>query len=464
MLIKQIDHYKQAYEELQTILEVSFDGITIADGEGMITRSSKSMEELFGVKQSEIVGKNAAKLEETGILDVSVTREVLKNKKQITIVQKTSANRIVLVTGIPIFDVHNNIEKIINISKDITETKKLVADFENLQTQLEWYKQELNKRSTNDDNLMSYKSPAMRKVMDQVFHIGGLDATVLLLGETGVGKSFMANMIHQNSKRKDMPFITINCGAIPENLLESELFGYEKGSFTGASKEGKKGLFEAAGDGTIFLDEIGDMPLTLQVKLLTVLDERKVRRIGGAVSQEVKARIIAATNKDLKQLVQAKKFREDLYYRLNVVPITIPSLRERKEDLHFLINMFLRKANQKYGTKKFFSDEALRLLAEYEYPGNIRELQNLVERLVITTIIETIDSTKIHEVMDPKVTDTSVHTQREMIPLKEAVEQVERNLLTRAIREYKSTRKVAEVLGIDQSTVVKKVKKLKITL
>jgi transcriptional regulator with PAS, ATPase and Fis domain len=298
----------------------------------------------------------------------------------------------------------------------------------------------------------------MKQIMDLIHHVSNLDATVLLLGETGVGKGFMANMIHSASKRKDMPFITINCGAIPENLLESELFGYEKGSFTGASKEGKKGLFEIAGKGTIFLDEIGDMPLNLQVKLLHVLDERKARRIGGCSSFKVNARVIAATNKNIKTLVKNEKFRADLFYRLNVVPITIPALRDRREDLLFLINMFLENINTKYGMKKAFSEEALKALYDYEYPGNIRELQNMIERLVINTVGDTIEGTKIFEVIEP----AQQNRKQEITPLKEAVEELERNLLLSAFQKYKTTRKVAEALKIDQSTVVKKAKKFKL--
>ncbi|MFJ7685258.1 sigma-54 interaction domain-containing protein [Peribacillus butanolivorans] len=451
--------YNQAYEELQLILDVSFDGITIADGEGVFRRMSKSFADLVGVKESEIVGESAFLLEKKGIFDTSVTCEVIRKNKRVTIVQKTAANRIVLVTGIPIYNEKNKIEKIINISKDITETKKLESNLKNLQTELEWFKQELNKRTSLDQNKVAFKSKTMEKIINLVYHVANMDVTVLLLGETGVGKGFMAKMIHSSSNRKDLPFLTINCGAIPENLFESELFGYEKGSFTGASKEGKRGLFEMAGNGTVFLDEIGDMPLSLQVKLLNVLDDKIARRIGGSKSYIVNARVIFATNKNLKELVNAGKFREDLFYRLNIVPITIPALRQRKEDLLFLINLFLDNKNKKYGMKKVFSEEALKALYEYEFPGNIRELENLVERLVINTVGETIEGRKIYDTIDPETVDT----EQQLPPLKVAVEELERKLLLSAFQKYKTTRKVADVLKIDQSTVVKKAKKLNIS-
>ena len=446
---------KQATEELTSILDISFDGISIANGEGIFTRVSKSWEDLFGVKGPEIIGKSSAFLEEKGIFDRSVTSEVIRTKKRVTRVQKTPKNKVLLVTGIPTFNKDGQIEKIINISKDITETKKLESDLRNLQIELEWFKQELSKRNVMENQQITYKSPAMNQIMEMLHHVANFDATVFLLGETGVGKGFMAKMLHNLSIRKEFPFVSVNCGAIPEDLLESELFGYEKGSFTGALKDGKRGLFETAGKGTIFLDEIGDLPLNLQVKLLHVLDDKKVRRIGGSSSYKVNARVIAATNKNIKEQVQLGKFREDLFYRLNVIPITIPPLRDRKEDLPFLITMFLENMNHRYETKKYLSEEALKMLLAYKFPGNIRELQNIIERLVITTFGERIESNHVQSMIkaDP------VPYGNEIIPLKEAVEKVEKNLLMAAFREYKTTRKVAEVLKIDQSTVVKKSKK-----
>lgn len=455
----QLETYKQAFEDLNFILDTTHSAITITNGEGVFTRISKSCEKIFGVPESELVGKNAFILEEQGFFSTSVTCEVIRKKRRVTIIQKTAANKTVLVTGTPIFNREKKIEKIINISKDITETDKLASDLKRLQAEHEWMKQELMKRTQLERGKVASESPDMKKIIELVHHIANMEATVLLLGETGVGKGYMADMIHSVSNRKDRPFISINCGAIPENLLESELFGYEKGAFTGALKDGKKGLFETAGSGTIFLDEIGDMPVSLQVKLLHVLDDRTVRRIGGTASFKVDCRIIAATNKDIKELVRAGQFREDLFYRLNVVPITIPSLRERKEDLLFLAKMFLDSMNNKYKMKKTFSEEAIRALYDYNYPGNIRELQNMIERLVINTIGDTIEAEKILEMTEASSPSTQ---SEEFTPLKEAVEQLERNMLLTAFQKYKTTRRVAEALKIDQSTVVKKAKKLKV--
>ncbi len=339
----------------------------------------------------------------------------------------------------------------------------LGQELKDTQSQLQWFQNELNKREAIHNSKISYKSVAMNKIMDLVLHICDLDATVLLLGETGSGKGYVARLIHESSIRKEEPFIPINCGAIPENLLESELFGYDSGAFTGAVKGGKKGLFVIAGKGTIFLDEVGDMPMNLQVKLLHVLDEKKVFRVGGKKPIKVEGRVIAATNKDLKKLIQEGKFREDLYYRLNVVPINIPALRERKEDILILIKMFLNENNKEHRTNKIISEAGYNVLTNYDYPGNIRELGNMIERLVITTRGDIIEALQVKEIIEPTEScRKSNFSTDEIIPIKQAVENLEKEILQSAFIKYKTTRKVAEILEIDQSTVVKKTKKLKI--
>lgn len=453
-----LEYYKQAYEELNLILDLSFDQITIADGDGVFTRISKSCMDFFGVEEDEIVGTSAFQLEKQGVFDISATAEVVRRNKEVTLIQETAANKTLMVTGIPIFNKDGKRTKIINISKDLTENQKLSKELKKAKHELKWFHNEFNKRQGIYDVEIIEKDPAMRKIMSLIYHISDSDATVLLLGETGVGKGYIAKVIHESSTRKDKPFISINCGAIPENLLESELFGYEDGAFTGAIKGGKKGLFEIAGEGTIFLDEIGDMPLDLQVKLLHVLDEKKIFRVGGEKPIKVDGRIIAATNKDLKRLINKGKFREDLYYRLNVIPINIPPLRERREDIPAFINKFLKKYNKEHGTNKIISQSGYNVLMSYDYPGNIRELQNIVERLVITIPEDIIEGEQIRGAINPHIKVYNEHV--EIMPLKKAVEQLEREILTSALTKYKTTRKAADVLGIDQSTVVKKAKRL----
>ncbi len=458
-----LTYYRQAYDELKLILDMSFDQITIADGEGVFTKVSKSCEMYFGVSEDKLVGYSAFELENNGVFDISVTAEVVRKGKKVTLIQRTGADKTLMVTGIPMFNEEGKIIKIINISKDITESQMLGQELKDTQSQLQWFQNELNKREAIHNSKISYKSVVMNKIMVLVRHNCDLDATVLFVGETGSGKGYVARLIHESSIRKEEPFIPINCGAIPENLLESELFGYDSGAFTGAVKGGKKGLFEIAGKGTIFLDEVGDMPMNLQVKLLHVLDEKKVFRVGGEKPIKVEGRVIAATNKDLKKLIQEGKFREDLYYRLNVVPINIPALRERKEDILILIKMFLNENNKEHRTNKIISEAGYNVLTNYDYPGNIRELGNMIERLVITTRGDIIEALQVKEIIEPTEScRKSNFSTDEIIPIKQAVENLEKEILQSAFIKYKTTRKVAEILEIDQSTVVKKTKKLKI--
>lgn len=457
---KHIEKYKEAYEELKLILDSSFDQITIADSNGVFTRVSSSCEPFFGIKEKDMIGSSAFDLEEEGVFDTSVTAEVLRKGRKVTIVQKTAGEKTVMVTGTPILDDEGKIMKIVNISKDITEKQELANQLEDAKENLSRVQRELNKKEVIYDSNVLSKSKAMNKIIDLISHISDLDANVLLLGETGVGKGYIAKLIHESSIRQKKPFININCGAIPENLLESELFGYEKGAFTGAGNKGKKGLFEVAGKGTIFLDEIGDMPMNLQVKLLSVLDNKEIFRVGGEKPIKIEGRIVAATNKDLQEMISKGTFREDLYYRLNVVPIEIPPLRKRKEDIPSFINMFVKRFNKKNKDNKSISKEGYNILIDYNYPGNIRELENIIERLVITTPEDVIKGVHILEIID--LPDKTCFNTDDIIPIKEAVQELERNILRSAFNKYKTTREVAKVLEIDQSTVVKKAKKLNI--
>ena len=278
----------------------------------------------------------------------------------------------------------------------------------------------------------------------------------LLLGETGVGKSFFAKLIHQLSRQRDKNFIHVNCNAIPDALFESELFGYAEGAFTGAAKSGKKGLLELAQNGTIFLDEIGDLPLPIQIKLLNVLQEKSFYKVGSSVPVELKARIITATNKDLLKLVKEGKFREDLYYRLNVLPIQVPSLRSRSMDIQIIAKFFLDKFNTKYNAQKQLSSDAFLILGRYSWPGNIRELENLMERLVITSDSPTITAGDVVNIL--QVEENALLDATDTMPLKKAVEIFEKQLIRKALEKYKSTRKAAKALDIAQSTIVKKMK------
>lgn len=277
-----------------------------------------------------------------------------------------------------------------------------------------------------------------------------MNSTVLIQGESGVGKGLLTEIIHKNSLRADKPFIKIDCGSIPENLLESELFGYKKGSFTGANKEGKIGLIELANKGTLFLDEIGDLPLGLQVKLLRAIQDRKIMPIGGNEPVDVDIRIIAATNRDLEKMVKQERFREDLYYRLNVIPIAIPPLRERREDIPGLILVLMDDYNKKFGFGKKMTPEVTRLLIRYDWPGNIRELENMIERLIITSSGECIEvEDLIDNGLDFLLDENHMDQTLDNMNYKELLRNYERDLLVRVMKRCKSTLEMANVLDMD---------------
>ena len=307
----------------------------------------------------------------------------------------------------------------------------------------------------------------MKKVWSIINRVADSDATVVLLGESGVGKTAFARALHYGSERKEEPFIEINCGAIPASLFESEMFGYEAGSFTGASTKGKIGKFELAHNGTLFLDEVGELPLDMQVKLLKVLQEKTVTKIGSERSKHVNFRLIVATNQPLEKMVKKGTFREDLFYRLYVIPITIPPLRERKEDITALLYHVLHKQNEKYNMKKFFHAEALNQLVEHPWPGNVRELENTIERLVLTTDENSISPQDLpfraekikSEKEEWETLDTL--TSQEMT-LQQALAEVEKNWLIRAYRQCQTTYEMADALGISQPTVVRRLRKYNI--
>lgn len=303
------------------------------------------------------------------------------------------------------------------------------------------------------------ESPQMKKIKETIEYIKDVDSSVLITGESGTGKEVVFKYICQTSRRKDQPVVKINCGAIPENLFESELFGYEDGAFTGARKKGKAGLFEIANHGTLFLDEISEMSPEMQVKLLRVIQEGEIFRIGGGQTIPVDVRIIAASNKNLEELVECGKFRKDLFYRLNVIRLEIPPLRERQEDIIPLCNYFLDIFNERYGKKKRLTLKAARFLAYLNWPGNIRELENLVENIVVLEPDEVMRAKHLQSrygkegiQKDGTVVVTGV------IPYKDALEQMEKQLLQNARDMYGSTRKMATALGVNQSTISRKMR------
>lgn len=444
-------------DELIPILDSISDAIFIDDAQGFTIWINKASEELYKIKRKDVIGKHVSFLENEGIFTPSVARIVMEEKKEVSTIHENRDGKRLLTTGIPIMDADNNMSKIITTTHDITELINLQNQLESVQNTLSGLKAQ---ESFPD---IVANSPSMYNVIQLTKRLADIDSTVLITGESGVGKGVIAKLLHENGSRRGHPFVKVNCGAIPENLIESELFGYESGAFTGSRKDGKKGLFETADKGTIFLDEISELPLNLQVKLLQVIQEREITRVGGVESIPINVRIISATNKDLMFLVHQGKFREDLYYRLNVVPISIPPLRERPEDIIPMIRIFLNQNNIKMKEHKEIDSKAIAILMKYTWPGNVRELQNIIERLVITT-----KGTVIHPENLPSFIyettagpdSTPVHAIRS---LKNAIDQAEREILIKALDQYKTTRAMAKALGVSQPTIVRKLQKYAIS-
>ena len=324
-------------------------------------------------------------------------------------------------------------------------------------------------RSMLDKTLMEdfvCRSKSMLKVVEDMTKVSKYDCNVIIFGDTGVGKEKAANIIQKNSERKLQPFVKINCGAISPTLIESEFFGYEKGAFTGANATGKKGYFELANNGVMFLDEIGELPLEMQAKLLRVIQDGEFYRVGGTAPVKTNVRIISATNRNLEQYVEEGKFRRDLYYRLNVVPIKIPNLEERVEDIPVLVNHFLSKYGEKFGVKRGIAVSAMEYLMQKSWPGNIRELENTVQRLMISAAGEEITLMDVMredhgDIFREDMTDGSSEVKTE-IDLQSAVDEYEKGLIRYACQKYGSTRKAAKAIGISQTQLVRKKKKYEI--
>lgn len=439
------------YEELAA--RYSYDGLCVIDKDGTGLYMNKAAANICNYPVDEFVGHNVHKALRDGEISDSIGILVAKKRRVITkIINIRGVD--VLITGTPIFEDNGTLSKIILNVRDIYELNNLKMDqllaiaLNNRQAVVD----EFPLDSLPDlDNIVA-KSKAFRNVIKLILRIAKVDSTVYLRGESGVGKEVIVNLLHQHGPRANKPLIKVNCSAIPAPLLEAELFGYEKGAFTGADQRGKPGLFEQANGGTILLDEIGDMPLDLQAKILRVLQEHEVMRIGGREMIPLNIRVVSATNKDLAQLVNEGKFRLDLFYRLNIIPIEIPPLRERKEDISPLAYYFLQKKNHKYNMNVKFAPGVIHLFSEYDWPGNVREMENMIERLVVMSEENEISWSDL-----PFIHQKSGSPLQK--PLKELLLEIENKIIVEKLQQYKTTRKAADVLGISQSTLVKKLQR-----
>ncbi|MCY8231120.1 sigma-54 interaction domain-containing protein [Priestia endophytica] len=443
-------HHGQIAEELYDIFESSFDEIFVTDANGTVIMVNSTCEQYYGLSKSDFVGKHVRELEEQGIFYPSASLQVIESKQALEIVQKTDKSRYLHVRARPIFYKNGKLKSVISYSRDLTDLMELSHQVDKMEQQIEFYKRELVQTQSEISGIIVH-SDKMKKVFQFIERVSVVDTTVLILGETGVGKSRIARLMHDRSSRKTKPYYEVNCAALPETLIEAELFGYEGGSFTGGLKQGKKGLIEKANFGTLFLDEVGELSLSAQSKLLYVLQEKKVRPIGGTREIKLDIRIVAATNQPLEEMVKKGTFRRDLYYRLNVIPLYIPPLRERREDIIPLVHHFLTVFNERYNRSVEFSPKVFEAFLKGEWPGNIREIENMVERLVVT-------SERIVTIKDVPFLQQETYISPHL-SLQQKLEELECRLIQEAYEEFGSSYKVAEELGISQSSAIRKIQK-----
>jgi PAS domain S-box-containing protein len=459
---KKLDSYRRLNEQLHAIINSSSDGIWVCDGEGTVINVNRASERLNDIVARDFIGQNVATIVEKQLVDRSVTMEVLETKRQVSMMQHVRrTDKYLLVTGTPVFDEEGNIVLVVVNERDMTHLNAIREELEQSRLVTEKYKEELTELGMLELRKQEIiaESDAMQQVLRVALKLARMEASnILLLGESGTGKGLIAKFIHRKSRRKPKPFIQINCAALPETLLEAELFGYEKGAFTGAREQGKVGLFELAKEGTLFLDEIGDIPFSIQAKLLKYLDDHEIMPLGGTKPRIVDCTVIAATNRDLESLVEKGIFRRDLYYRLNTFTIRIPPLRERPEDIFELAGYFVRQYNKKHRVDRRLSPRALAALQSHSLAGNVRELENVIRQAVVMSETDIMDDHVLaalrNDTQGPPADDRRV-TGR----LTEELGSREREMLKTAMAHCRSTREIARYLGVSQPTVVRKLRK-----
>ena len=466
--------------DLCTILDALEDPIHIIDTDGILVFANLAWEKLIGLPRESAVGlyiNDAISRGNQGFyfsiekdedsraaqfthfdqkLFDSIALTALEKRKRVSMFAYSSSKNRFMLTSIPLYK-GDRLQYVLTWCRDLTNFSQLCDDLQSaieknklISEELEFYR-----KMTTSQNMIG-KCPQMIALMKTVEYVAGTDATVLITGESGVGKEVLTNEIYQRSGRKGKPFIRVNCASIPESLMESELFGYERGAFTGAVKS-KPGMFELANHGTLQLDEVGELPRALQPKLLRALQEREIIRVGGISTIPVDVRLIAATNQDLEAMVEGGTFRRDLYYRLNLIPLHIPPLRERGDDIPLLAVHFLEKFNAKYGKKKELTDEAMQIMKEYPWPGNIREMENLLERLVIIGEEHWLTAPRLMAILE-NGDGAALRLDPSGASLKDMVADYEKKLLKEALTRYGTTYKTAQALNTSQPTVARKAK------
>ncbi len=461
---KKLASYKHMNRQLETIFKASSDGIWVCDQGGTVISINEASERLNGIRSDDIVGKNVLDLMQDGLFDRSVTLEVLETRRQVSVMQHIQkTGRYLLATGTPAFDENGDLYLVVVNERDMTQLNAIQQTLEQTRLEAEKIKDQLadlTLQELREQNIIA-ESTQMRKVLEAALKLSRIEASnILILGESGTGKGLLAKFIHQNSRRSRRPLIQINCAALPEQLLEAELFGYEKGAFTGASERGKAGLFELAHGGTLFLDEIGDIPLPLQAKLLKYLDDHEILKLGGTRPRKIDCMVIAATNRELEDLVSHRFFRADLYYRLNAFTLNIPSLRERPDDIFELVNHFLQQYNRRFRTDRQVSAEGLQLLQGYRFPGNVRELKNVLKKAVVMSdqpVLDDFIARSLATGCHPSTAGIRKAGLRKS--LGNTLLDLEKSLIQETMQWCRTTRELAASLGISQPTVIRKMKR-----
>ncbi|MGL9730312.1 sigma-54 interaction domain-containing protein [Enterococcus sp. DIV0756] len=450
---------------LSMIVERSHDGICITDGEAKKIYVNHAYEKITGLKKEELLGKSMQELQKAKIVSQSIALKVIKTKQSLTIEQTFKTGRKALTTMTPVFNEVGDVIYTVGNVRDITELIDLKAKYQITKKQSEEYKDKLDTVSSTilHSTGIVGSDKAFLNLLNLSKKVAKLDTTVLVLGETGVGKEELAKYIMKNSSRQNGSFIAVNCASLPHNLIESELFGYDEGAFTGSKKGGKKGLFLLADKGTIFLDEVGELSLEAQASLLRVMQEKVIRPVNSEKDIKIDVRIIAATNQDLTKMVKNGLFREDLFYRLNIFPVEVPPLRERRDDIRLLADFFIDRLNQKYDVQKKFTSDSIHVMESYHWPGNIRELRNVVERSFILSEQDEIFPSDITFLYDKETsqdnTSFASNIGIEKVDLKTEIARIELRAITKAYQQFGNVKDAAEALNLEPSTFVRKRKK-----
>ena len=451
---------KLTYEDFFKLMDCYYGNVFITDGDGYILYLNKWGWNTVGMSREKYLGKHVTDLVKDGVFQYSVTMEVLKTK-QITDMEAVDIDgKKFWVHAVPVFDDNDNILFTVHYSQYEREISKFLAEIEQSKALINQMKGLLEHYSeTIGGAPLIYRSETMDQVLHYARKVAKTDCSFLFVGESVTGKELVSHYIYDRSERREEVFLLINCAATPRELIESELFGYAPGAFTGASKNGKIGAFELADKGTLFLDEVGEIPIRVQAKLLRVLESGEITRVGTAKAKKVDVRIIAATNRDLETMVREGNFRGDLYYRLNVLPLTIPPLRSRPEDIALLADHYLKEFNNKYHTNKRFSEACVNELVCYRWPGNVRELKNLVHRMVIATDQQILDRPKLD--LEPQARKVSVQGPQIQLEsdLKTAMRRFELEYINQAISASKgNVTKAAELLGVHRTYIYRKLR------